>query len=102
MCRILPDSRSRFCARSASSSTTLKLAASPLLRNIVPSYANLMAATECDGLSAGRQSVPVGYSLQEVPTVVPRSTSSLAGEEVPAVGGETVNRLSREVFCPLY
>src|SRR5688572_29626535 len=67
-----PASRSRFCARSALSSTKLKWAPSPTATNMVPSAANLTLPIEWEGLSEGRQSAPTGKVLHELPTAVPR------------------------------
>src|SRR5688500_20175029 len=65
-----PASRSRFCARSALSSTKLKWAPSPTATNIVLSTANLTLPIEWEGLSEGRQSAPTGQVLQDRKSVV--------------------------------
>src|SRR5215208_5861634 len=82
MCSTLPDSRSRFCARRALSSTKLKCAPSPVVTYIVPSVANLMLPTECDGESDGMQSAPAAKLLHELPTCVPRITDSVPTDAV--------------------
>ena len=93
----LPAREARSCTLRASSSTKLKLEASPTVAKRLPSEANFTFPTECEGLSEGMQSAPAGKSLQDAPTVLPRITVSLAGDAVSPIA---VTRVSRAVFVP--
>ena len=93
----LPARRSRFWARSASSTTVFQWAPSPAVTNIVPSAAKWIAPVEWPGPSVGMQSAPTGKLLHELPTTEPRIGVSL---DLDAVSPDTVTRESRAVLVP--